>query len=80
MMLMEILSKLFHDDNNTVSKMLYFFSYKWSLDNFELGKRLGRGKFGRVYMAREKNWLHCSPKNFNEKRNRPKPCGASSIT
>lgn len=54
MMLMEILSKLFHDDNNTVSKMLYFFSYKWSLDNFELGKRLGRGKFGRVYMAREK--------------------------
>lgn len=28
--------------------------YKWSLDDFELGKRLGRGKFGRVFMAREK--------------------------
>ncbi|KAB0799790.1 hypothetical protein PPYR_07670 [Photinus pyralis] len=29
-------------------------SYKWSLDDFELGTRLGRGKFGRVYFAREK--------------------------
>ncbi|XP_050293040.1 aurora kinase B-like [Anthonomus grandis grandis] len=28
--------------------------YKWSLNNFELGRRLGRGKFGRVYLAREK--------------------------
>ncbi|CAH1174043.1 unnamed protein product [Phaedon cochleariae] len=28
--------------------------YKWSLNDFELGKRLGRGKFGRVYLAREK--------------------------
>lgn len=26
----------------------------WSLDDFELGKRLGEGKFGRVYLAREK--------------------------
>lgn len=30
------------------------FSFKWSLDNFELAYRLGRGKFGRVYLAREK--------------------------
>ncbi|XP_018335140.1 aurora kinase C-like [Agrilus planipennis] len=29
-------------------------NYNWSLDDFELGQRLGRGKFGRVYMAREK--------------------------
>ncbi|KAJ3648858.1 hypothetical protein Zmor_020629 [Zophobas morio] len=28
--------------------------YKWSLDDFELGGRLGRGKFGRVYVARER--------------------------
>ncbi|KAG5889214.1 hypothetical protein JTB14_018637 [Gonioctena quinquepunctata] len=28
--------------------------YKWSLDDFELGQRLGRGKFGRVYLARER--------------------------
>ncbi|XP_074040858.1 aurora kinase B [Leptinotarsa decemlineata] len=28
--------------------------YKWSLDDFELGQRLGRGKFGRVYVARER--------------------------
>ncbi|KAI4470562.1 serine/threonine-protein kinase ial-related [Holotrichia oblita] len=29
-------------------------SYKWSLNDFELGNRMGRGKFGRVYCAREK--------------------------
>ncbi|XP_063901899.1 aurora kinase B-like isoform X2 [Zophobas morio] len=28
--------------------------YKWSLNDFELGARLGRGKFGRVYVARER--------------------------
>ncbi|XP_022901396.1 aurora kinase C-like [Onthophagus taurus] len=28
--------------------------YKWSLNDFELGHRLGRGKFGRVYSARER--------------------------
>lgn len=26
----------------------------WKLDDFELGSRLGRGKFGRVYCARER--------------------------
>ncbi|KAF9615874.1 hypothetical protein IFM89_026800 [Coptis chinensis] len=26
----------------------------WSLDDFEIGKPLGKGKFGRVYLAREK--------------------------
>lgn len=31
-----------------------FYRYRWSLDDFQLGKRLGRGKFGRVYLAREK--------------------------
>ncbi|KAK4875517.1 hypothetical protein RN001_011939 [Aquatica leii] len=28
--------------------------YKWSLSAFELGTRLGRGKFGRVFIARER--------------------------
>lgn len=28
--------------------------YDWSKDDFELGNALGRGKFGRVYLAREK--------------------------
>ncbi|XP_055299011.1 aurora kinase B-like [Sitodiplosis mosellana] len=28
--------------------------YKWSTDDFELGAALGRGKFGRVFVAREK--------------------------
>jgi len=27
---------------------------RWSLDDFDIGKPLGRGKFGRVYLAREK--------------------------
>lgn len=31
-----------------------FFSYKWSLNDFELGRRLGRGHFGRVYIGRER--------------------------
>ncbi|KOC62259.1 Aurora kinase B [Habropoda laboriosa] len=28
--------------------------YQWSLNDFEIGAPLGRGKFGRVYLAREK--------------------------
>ncbi|XP_045598610.2 aurora kinase C isoform X2 [Procambarus clarkii] len=28
---------------------------KWSLDNFEIGRPLGKGKFGNVYLAREKS-------------------------
>lgn len=27
---------------------------KWSIDDFEIGRPLGQGKFGRVYLAREK--------------------------
>lgn len=27
---------------------------KWELSDFEVGKPLGKGKFGRVYLAREK--------------------------
>jgi serine/threonine protein kinase len=26
----------------------------WTLDDFEIGKALGKGKFGHVYLAREK--------------------------
>lgn len=32
-----------------------FNSYKWSTDDFDLGCALGRGKFGRVYVGREKS-------------------------
>ena len=28
---------------------------KWSLDDFDVGRALGKGKFGRVYLAREKS-------------------------
>ena len=27
---------------------------KWTIDDFELGKALGHGKFGQVFLAREK--------------------------
>ena len=27
---------------------------KWTIEDFEFGKPLGRGKFGHVYLAREK--------------------------
>lgn len=29
--------------------------YKWTLNDFDIGSALGKGKFGRVYLAREKN-------------------------
>lgn len=32
-----------------------FFRKRWSLDDFDIGKPLGKGKFGNVYLAREKN-------------------------
>jgi serine/threonine protein kinase len=31
-----------------------FNSLKWNIDDFEIGKPLGKGKFGHVYLAREK--------------------------
>lgn len=37
-----------------IQYFLSFCSYEWSKDDFELGCPLGRGKFGRVYVAREK--------------------------
>jgi serine/threonine protein kinase len=27
----------------------------WTLDDFDVGRALGKGKFGRVYLAREKS-------------------------
>ena len=29
-------------------------AHKWSLSDFDIGKPLGNGKFGKVYLAREK--------------------------
>ena len=33
---------------------IFFFCSQWSLKDFEIGRSLGRGKFGSVYLAREK--------------------------
>ena len=37
----------------------------WSLNDFEIGKRLGRGKFGRVYLAREKQSTFIFKTDYN---------------
>lgn len=34
--------------------LYWYFSYKWSLNDFELAQCLGSGKFGRVFLAKEK--------------------------
>ena len=39
---------LFHKIRKTEEK-------KWSLEDFDVGRALGKGKFGRVYLAREKS-------------------------
>ncbi|XP_055684379.1 aurora kinase B-like [Lutzomyia longipalpis] len=40
--------------NAIVSHPSYGIDYKWSTEDFDLGAPLGRGKFGRVYLARER--------------------------
>lgn len=45
---------LLHSIHNIFAIFYVNFSYKWTLNDFELGNRMGRGKFGRVYCAREK--------------------------
>lgn len=47
------------DVKNDNSKAAQAFQGKrWSLSDFEIGKPLGTGKFGRVYLAREKKTKH----------------------
>lgn len=36
------------------SLLFSYSSKRWELSDFEIGKGLGRGKFGNVYLAREK--------------------------
>lgn len=38
--------------------LFYVFSYPWSMTDFELGFQMGRGKFGRVYCAKERRSGH----------------------
>jgi serine/threonine protein kinase len=40
---------------NDVCFSACLFQPRWSLDNFEIGRPLGKGKFGNVYLAREIN-------------------------
>lgn len=36
------------------NNLVLVFRSKWSLDHFDIGRPLGKGKFGNVYLAREK--------------------------
>ena len=38
---------------DTVS--FFFYRKKWTLADFDIGRALGKGKFGNVYLAREKS-------------------------
>lgn len=48
-----------NDDSNTTSNVLTTVTNvrpkirQWSLDDFEIGRPLGKGRFGNVYLARE---------------------------
>lgn len=37
----------------TTPYVCFYLPSRWSLDNFEIGRPLGKGKFGNVYLARE---------------------------
>ena len=41
-------------DQESTQSAKRFESDEWTIDDFEIGKPLGRGKFGHVYLAREK--------------------------
>ena len=41
-------------DFNKTSKVKDFDPNDWSINDFENGKPLGKGKFGHVYLARER--------------------------
>ncbi|EFX72472.1 hypothetical protein DAPPUDRAFT_308251 [Daphnia pulex] len=42
-------------ENSTNQPTVKLENSEWSLDNFEIGRPLGKGKFGNVYLAREIN-------------------------
>ena len=47
--------KMFEKPNPNISKKaMEFDPHAWSINDFEIGRPLGRGKFGHVYLAREK--------------------------
>lgn len=56
---MEVANRnILHDvgnNNSTDSDQISKQKKKWSLENFEIGKPLGKGKFGNVYLARERD-------------------------
>ncbi|CAM9223526.1 unnamed protein product, partial [Sphacelaria rigidula] len=40
--------------NKSLAKTANVRRRTWVLDDFEIGRRLGQGKFGKVYLARER--------------------------
>ena len=46
--------RMISEKENQAQQSKKFEPKKWTIDDFEIGKPLGRGKFGHVYLAREK--------------------------
>lgn len=51
-----IFGTITHFVNSVVYNFEHFcpHSKRWSLENFDIGRPLGKGKFGNVYLARER--------------------------
>uniref|UniRef100_A0A914ZAX6 Aurora kinase n=1 Tax=Panagrolaimus superbus TaxID=310955 RepID=A0A914ZAX6_9BILA len=46
------------ESSNTIAPLPAPIEYKWKLSDFDIGRPLGKGQFGSVYLAREKKELH----------------------
>lgn len=53
---------------------------RWSLTDFDIGKPLGRGKFGNVYLAREKHQVRCRTEGSVQEPASAVPSGAPIAT
>ena len=49
-----VLSLTQKTSSQNITSKKYFVPEEWTLDKFEIGRPLGKGRFGRVYLAREK--------------------------
>lgn len=83
-----------HRRINTASEKIDFSSMtsspkdpkkSWSLSDFEIAKKIGRGKFSEVFLARfsstkvqrKEKWIYCGPKSTSKRVYREKQASKS---
>lgn len=49
---------------------------RWSIEDFEIGKKLGRGRFGNVYVVREKSSGYIAALKVVRFRNKKSCCSS----